>query len=56
MYAYAGIEALEAKFEAGCSNNSTCNGGTGGGMLTLTVRTYLAGLVDEAKVTFSPWG
>ena len=23
------------------------------GMLTLTVRTYLAGLVDEAKVTFS---
>ena len=47
MYAYAGVEALEAKLETGCN---------GDGMLTLTVRTYLDGLVDEAKVTFSPWG
>ena len=57
MYAYAGVEALEAKLEtsgtAGCGGNS-CGGGDG--MLTLTVRTYLACLVDEAKVTFSPWG
>ena len=63
MYAYAGIEALEAKFESigatctGCNDNNHGGGGGGGdGMLTLTVRTYLAGLVDEAKVTFSPWG
>ena len=55
MYAYAGIEALEAKFESG-GNGGGVHGGGGDGMLTLTVRTYLAGLVDEAKVTFSPWG
>ena len=57
MYAYAGIEALEAKFESGGNGGARGGGGDGSdGMLTLTVRTYLAGLVDEAKVTFSPWG
>ena len=56
MYAYAGVEALEAKFESNGTTGGNNNNGGGDGMLTLTVRTYLAGLVDEAKVTFSPWG
>ena len=57
MYAYAAVEAIEARFETTLfpGDNGYGNGGNGG-RLTLTVTTRLAGLVEESAVTFNPWG
>ena len=58
MYAYAAVEAIEARFETTLfpGGNGYGNGNGNGGRLTLTVTTRLAGLVEESAVTFNPWG
>ena len=57
MYAYAAVEAIEARFETTLIPGDNGYGRNGnGGRLTLTVTTRLAGLVEESAVTFNPWG
>ena len=56
MYAYAAVEAIDARFETALLPGGSGCGNGNGGRLTLTVTTRLAGLVEESAVTFNPWG